>query len=356
VAALESTVTWAPDEFVTVGDVVRVLTLGNSVDPEGTIGERLTFGTTAGERGIRLDLRNPYFKNIFQYLTVLDPNNDGINNDGDRRLDGRENIDERPHYVFDMVQMPDGSQRQWWHIDDSNSQEWKVRGKININTAPWFVIAQLPWVSQRQGVTFDPALAQAIVDYRDLRGPYAGGRASALNGLIDDDYLLPDLLGRPKPIADRAGFSSIGELNFVLNQTAGSQNYRIDRYALDANDLLTFPDLTRTRQPGQGPWWEGFGLGPGDEIPDDFEERDIIFSRISNLATVRSDIFTAYILVRLGEDGPEKRVVAILDRSDVYRDRYRYKDPINAAAPDITRSQQFGDVKLIALHPVADAR
>ena len=49
----------------------------------------------------------------------------------------------------------------------------------------------------------------------------------------------------------------------------------------------------------------------------DFEERDVIFSRASNLATVRSDLFTAYILVRIGTDGPQKRVLAILDRSEV---------------------------------------
>jgi hypothetical protein len=66
------------------------------------------------------------------------------------------------------------------------------------------------------------------------------------------------------------------------------------------------------------------------------EERDLIFTRISNLVTVRSDVFTAYILVRLGTSGPQKRVVAILDRSKV-----------NSA----------GDrVRLAALYPVPDPR
>ena len=73
-----------------------------------------------------------------------------------------------------------------------------------------------------------------------------------------------------------------------------------------------------------------------DGAPDDFEERDLIFSRISNLVTVRSDVFTAYILVRIGADGPQKRVMAILDRSNVYSGNDK--------------------VRIVALHPVPDPR
>jgi hypothetical protein len=77
-------------------------------------------------------------------------------------------------------------------------------------------------------------------------------------------------------------------------------------------------------------------FGSGGGVPNDFEERDVIFSRISNLATVRSDVFCAYILVRLGEDGPQRRYIAILDRSGV-------KSPTDK-------------VRIRALQPVADPR
>jgi hypothetical protein len=50
---------------------------------------------------------------------------------------------------------------------------------------------------------------------------------------------------------------------------------------------------------------------------NDLEGRDLLFDRISNLVTVRSDVFSAYILVRIGESGPQHRVLAILDRSSV---------------------------------------
>jgi hypothetical protein len=85
-------------------------------------------------------------------------------------------------------------------------------------------------------------------------------------------------------------------------------------YSYDSVDLEGSPDLV------------------GDTAVDDFEERDVIFSRISNLVTVRSDVFTAYILVRIGTNGPQRRVIAILDRSNV---------------------RSIGDkVRIIALHPV----
>ena len=66
------------------------------------------------------------------------------------------------------------------------------------------------------------------------------------------------------------------------------------------NDMPRGPDLTP------------------DTALDDFEERDLIFTRISDLVTVRSDVFTAY---RPGPDrraGPaEDATIAIFDRSRV---------------------------------------
>jgi len=71
-------------------------------------------------------------------------------------------------------------------------------------------------------------------------------------------------------------------------------------------------------------------------IHDDFEQRDWIVSRLANIFTVRSDVFTAYILVRLGPNGPERRMIAIFDRSQVWSPNDR--------------------PKLVALHPVPDPR
>jgi hypothetical protein len=142
---------------------------------------------------------------------------------------------------------------------------------------------------------------------------YYGGRTAATGILM--------------PLRESPGFASIGELATVVNERDNLDPYRAYsmRQYVDGRDERGYPDLTTT------PLVTGV-----DGAVDDFEERDLIFSRISNLVTVRSDFFTAYILVRIGNDGPQKRVVAILDRSDVLA-------PTDKA-------------RIVALHPVPDPR
>ncbi len=215
--------------YITVGDIARTLTIGPGTDANDMIGVKLA--SEPNEYDIRLDLKNPVYANLFQFLTVMDPTEHGL-----------------------------------------SPEETRVKGRININTAPWFVLAQLPWM--------EPKVAQAIVPFRNSFG----------------------------------AFKSIGDL---------MQIPEMGYYATDPDykdvDLDRWPDFT-----------------PNDGAISDFEERDLIFSRISNLITVRSDVFTAYILVRIGLDGPQRRVIAILDRSMV--------------------NSPTGKVRLLALQPVPDPR
>jgi len=200
------------------------------------------FNEFTNEEQVKTDLSLPVFQQVFKYLTRFDPTADGVDNDGDGLGQGT-----------------------------TDGKELKVAGRININTAPWYVIAQLPWVSRvlpGPPPTPNYDLARAIADYRDINGPFTS--TGELNRVVDPNvYRSIDYYARPDGLAD--------------------------------GDQLTFPDLSA-----------------GDGVADDFEERDLIFARISDLVTVRSDVFTAYILVRIGTDGPQKRVIAILDRSDVY--------------------------------------
>jgi len=106
-------------DFVTVGDIARVLTVAPGPDPNDMIGVRLEDEPL--EERVRLDLRNPTFEKIFQYLTVIDPT-----------------------------------------LHGHSALETRIKGRINVNTAPWYVIAQLPWMQ--------PAIAQAVVAYRDNLG------------------------------------------------------------------------------------------------------------------------------------------------------------------------------------------
>ncbi|MHC4508331.1 MAG: type II secretion system protein GspK, partial [Planctomycetota bacterium] len=201
----------ATGAFASVGEITRALTVGPSADPCDMIGIRLA--SEPPEELVRLDLRNPTFAKIFQYLTVIDPVNHG-----------------------------------------HSEYETRIKGRINVNTAPSFVIAQLPWM--------ELDIARAIVAHRDT---LAGA------------------------------FQSTG----ALMQVPEMGYYAYDP-AYASVDLDRLPDLT-----------------PSDGAVSDLEERDMIFSRISDITTVRSDVFSAYILVRTGTDGPQKRVLAILDRSQV---------------------------------------
>ncbi len=231
-----------------IGEIGMVL--WRSAYPEGM--PALRINRTHTETDVRIDISDARYQGLFNILTVFDP--------------------------ATVLAPP---------TNDPN--EMRIPGRININTAPWYVIEQLPWISQ------SPMLARSIVAYREKN----------VFGTID-------YTSRP----GWPGFRNIGELNNVVNPVSMAS---MDSFALDANDLNALPDLS-----------------PGDGAVDDFEERNVIFARISNLITVRSDVFTAYILVRVGEDGPQKRMIAILDRSEV---------------------EDIGDrVRVRALHPVHDPR
>jgi len=224
--------------FTNVGEIGMILTKSAYFRGPNPVGPNDTEAT------VRIDFTKPEFRQIFKYLTVIDPYN--------------------------------------FHPGDANYvNETRIKGRININTAPWFVLAQLPWMQYEDSNA--TSRAKAISDYRDS--------------------------------PSQQGFWNIGELMLVGRMqdlgADGKDNWNID--------TPKGPDFTN------------------DTARDDFEERDLIFSRISNLVTVRSDVFTAYILVRIGTDGPQKRIIAIFDRSNVY-------------------SSDDGRMRVLAVQPVADPR
>jgi hypothetical protein len=215
----------------------------------------------------------------------------------------------------------------------TNKRADKIKGRININTAPWYVIARLPWVSERinaDGNTFTTDnLAKAIVAYRDknsLPVNYSGTRYNALPVLEQNRLVAKGIYS----INENRGFENIGELNYVI------------AYGSDPNYSIRFYE-EYSKFTGGFPY-----IGETGVIKDVSVKRDLIFSRISDLVTVRSDVFTAYILVRIGTEGPQRRVIAILDRSDVLPDT-EYKPGKKEGIPK-------GKVKIVAIQPVMDPR
>ncbi len=310
------------------GEYVNIYPKANTDDPNNIYYPNWeSYALTAGdyvrvleyidrEDYMRLDLRNPRYSNIFQYVSAFDPSRDYIDNDGDGVADPD----------FDIT--PDN-----WRFSTENRSEWKVPGRINVNTAPWYVIAQLPWVKVDENrpnsvMKFENPdqykLAIAICAYRDKKNasilPSPGSGVPDYrgdNGRYDVmKKSLPDSASRDD-VREEKGFASIGEIPLVVNSSGNE--YSIDKLGRDGKDVRYLPDLTTFVTFDDANTFDPNDTNlPGDGVVDDLEEKDMIFSRLSNLATVRSDTFTAYILVRLGSNGPQKRVVAILDRSDVY--------------------------------------
>jgi hypothetical protein len=180
-------------------------------------------------------------------------------------------------------------------------------GLINLNTAPWFVLARLPFVPpnyDRLALDMNPASAT----YGEITY-VAGGNgvpdnieiAVLITAWRDGGYLGYALPGGP--------FTSLFDLNKVVAPVASQANLNFQNgFGLfgpggphEADFLLdAFGDFTP------------FGAAD-DQIRWDFEERFLMINRISNLVTTRSDAFTVYVTLQgwrnLNGPGPAEMVV-----------------------------------------------
>lgn len=141
---------------------------------------------------------------------------------------------------------------------DIDGPEIQVPGRININTALSGVLAALPGTSTKTSIGTWSALIQSDMGY------------SLINNIIN---------ARP--------FSTTGQITSVTGMDYFS-NDNID------ND--------------------------GDGFVDDKDEKDLIFTSISNLLTTHTNVFTVYVTARIvnadaSQTLAEKKLVAIVDRS-----------------------------------------
>ena len=164
-----------------------------------------------------------------------------------------------------------------------------VEGKININTAPWPVLATIPFFAP-------PTVASGIpqpVDYITYTQATAGNptgtattNVTPLLGTYTDDRI--DLA---KAIVDyrnaNGPFKSIADL------------YNVPAFRM-VNDAMVASAEPGYKQGLFSP--AGFGINastaPTGRPRYDFEERFLLLNQISNLITTRSDTFTCYVLVQ----------------------------------------------------------
>ncbi|MGF1634320.1 MAG: ComEA family DNA-binding protein [Phycisphaerae bacterium] len=170
----------------------------------------------------------------------------------------------------------------------TDNDQANVQGRINLNTAPVEVLEMLPLVVDTNGVVSDAganrAVAQAIVDWRNGTTPGGGPLESVFDLMQVPEVRTMNTTLPPPGAALPASWGKVSDIN--------------------------------------------------DPTNGDFEYAYLNVTRLSNLVTVRSDVFTVYVLVQAwqnpgnGFDGSanqpamlyEQRRAFIIDRSNLADD------------------------------------
>jgi hypothetical protein len=210
-----------------------------------------------------------------------------------------------------------------------------VEGLVNINTAPWYVLARLPLVlfTASGGTNFvageipgtvdqdktnqlakfivlwrdgDPTLTPVSNPYRLPHGPFRS--IFDLCRVVEDNAVAPPMdttytAGSPK------GFQNAWN-TVLVNEAAYNLAHDPDTNQRDFSPAFPPP---------------GSAVYQSDGVRKDFEDKFLAITRISNLITTRSDSFTIYVLVQgwrnVGTAAPElvtqRRVAFLADRSSL---------------------------------------
>jgi hypothetical protein len=194
-----------------------------------------------------------------------------------------------------------------------------VHGKISINTAPWPVLAAIPFVPR--GVdesAFTPASGAS--------GKGSWSAAGSGNGEDDNRELARAIVawrdGDPANNVPAHGpFKSIFDLYSVPAFAELQRRLYLDTSSVDPkSDVGDF-------SPGTGQTTGPIVAGTGDGVRRDFEEYFLMLNRVSNLITTRSDSFTVYLQVQgwRGVGSPKPELV-VQRRVAFIQDRWRVSD------------------------------
>jgi hypothetical protein len=204
---------------------------------------------------------------LFDYLTVLNPNDDYTPNASTARYTAAS-----PEAVANVTAGV---------ANVGNENNAPIDGLININTASWKVLSTLPMVTTPSGAidtTNNTAVAQAIFKDRIKNGPF--------------------------------------QSMFDLNRVPGFATLNSTIILAILNPVNTDGDITPLTTSS---------TDPGDKIAGDFESQYLALNRISNLITTRSDSFTVYIVLEGWKNTgtanakliTTRRAAYIIDRSGV---------------------------------------
>ncbi|MEM6757276.1 MAG: hypothetical protein AAF586_08925, partial [Planctomycetota bacterium] len=249
----------------------------------------------------------PHAALLFDRLTILDPGNDDRDNDNDG------DTDESPSQVTDI-------------------EERLVPGLLNINTAPSFLAALAAPLPEH----LDDAegLFRGIAAYRDYPADARGSSTTKTRGY-------PVGMARQEP-----GIASIGELLFLNDATAASisptggnltETTKMQAIGRDGN-AMDYDRLTDAIV-GNEATYDRYDIVPMPEVEryisttlvDPFERRTMTdgpeerlarFQFLANLFSTRSDVYTAYVVIRGYQSGAyqlgpteQAHYIAVFDRS-----------------------------------------
>jgi hypothetical protein len=252
---------------------------------------------------------------LFDYLTVQAPNDDYLPDMNPDRYDyatGAPPSAASPYgYTPNPVPQytPNSPAVTIATANRGNEDLAPVEGLININTAPWRVLAALPMVTDPATGAVLPdenaQVAQSIVDYRD--------------GRLDDPATYP-AHGPFKSIYDLnkvPGFATAGDAARPPTNKRGM--IAASHAALATLDPGPMLGDIAPRTPPTG------STLTTDGAVGDFEARYLVLNRISNMITTRSDSYTVYVLVQgwrgVGSANPElvvqRRRAFMADRTGV---------------------------------------
>ncbi len=215
------------------------------------------------------------------------------------------------------------------YADDPAEKFATVEGLININTAPWRVLAQLPFYSlqppgssaaiketNRQMLLRNEQIAQAIVRYRNTFGPFHS--IFELNRVFDPLGIINGF------VFQGAGASGVSPTSGVMS--AGNTELPT------ANPQTSYGALQGVLAPNFPGYLNDAGTTDGKHLPDglltDANQRLAEMLKVSNLITTRSDSYTVYIEIQgwRNADNPntaslvvDRRSAFIVDRSGVTR-------------------------------------
>jgi hypothetical protein len=259
---------------------------------------------------------------LFDHLTVQSPGNDYLPNvptNNPAYTPARQPVDNNGDTIVGSV---DGGTVPVPGQEDTVP----IHGAININTAPWKTLSAVPFVSLNRpagelpgdNYTWTPAPPGPTV-------PPGGGTWTAMPDGEDDNVTLAREIVRWRDGAP------------MTTATPQQQPNGPFRTIWDLYKVPAFKELQDTLHGSVAPAVEpddehgdfsplGTGAAPTpDGVRGDFEEQNLLLTRVSNVITTRSDSFTVYLVVQgwanAGQANAElvvqRRAAFIIDRSSV---------------------------------------